>query len=93
MLGMLEAASKAGDIQEARLWHERIGDEAARVGMQGLQAEAHAIAADLAERVGDLDSAVATNAAARVIAEPLGWLALEQQLNGQARRLEARRDC
>jgi hypothetical protein len=93
MLGMLEAASEAGDVKEARFLHEQIGDEAARVGMQGVQAEAHAIAADLAEGAGDLDAAVATNAAARAIAERLGWLALEQRVNWQARRLEARRDA
>lgn len=91
MLGMLEAAFEIGDAKEAQFWYERIVGEAASAGMDGTQAEAHAIAADLAERAGDLDAAIARNAAARAIAEPLGWLALEQQLNGQARRLEARR--
>lgn len=91
MLGLLEAAAKTGDATQARLWFERTTNEAARAGMRGVQAEAHLIVADVYEQIGDLDVAMAENAAAKVLVQPLGWLALEQRLNAQARRLATKK--
>ncbi|MEW9922293.1 AAA family ATPase [Marimonas sp. MJW-29] len=91
MLGLLEAAAKTGDATQARLWFERTTNEAARAGMRGVQAEAHLIVADVYERIGDLDVAMAENSAAKVLVQPLGWLALEQRLNAQARRLATKK--
>jgi tetratricopeptide (TPR) repeat protein len=90
MLGLLEAAAAAEDAAEAKLWLNQIHDEAEHVGMRGVQAEAWAIAADLSERSEDLDAAIDRNTSARAIAGQLGWLALEQRLNAQARTLNAK---
>ncbi|MFC6636957.1 hypothetical protein [Sulfitobacter sediminilitoris] len=87
MLGLLEAAAKTGDATQARLWFELTTNEAARAAMRGVQAEAHLIVADVYEQIGDFDVAMAENAAGKVLVQPLGWLALEQRLNAQARRL------
>ncbi|SDD52888.1 hypothetical protein SAMN04488239_10857 [Ruegeria marina] len=91
MLGLLEAAAKTGDAAQARLWVERTTNEAARAGMRGVQAEAHLIAADVSEQIGDLATAMAENAATQALVQPLGWLALEQRVNAQARRLESKK--
>lgn len=91
MLGLLEAAAKIGDAAEARLWFEQTTIEAANAGMRGVEAEAGLIAASVSEKIGDIDAAMAENARAQLLVKPLGWLALEQRLNAQARRLDAKK--
>jgi tetratricopeptide (TPR) repeat protein len=72
---------------EIREWLAYVLSRGEPLDMCGAQAEAHLLLAGLAEREEGVAAARAHLDKARALAQPLGWLSLEQQINAEIRRL------
>ena len=82
--------SHASDpCEEARNCLDRVLSSGAALAMQSARVEAMLLQARLCERDNDLAAARAALSEARIFAAPLGWLPLEQQINGEIRRLDS----